>query len=76
MMAVVSIVVFAGALVTAIAVIAFAVGPHWLRIVRVAAGHADRGFAPLEQLARAERRISVRRRESLPVPAQRLREVA
>lgn len=76
MMVVVSIVVFAGALATALAVIAFAVGPLWSRILRVIAGQADRGFAPLEQLVRAERRIAVRRRASLPAPARRLREVA
>jgi hypothetical protein len=76
MMTIVSIVVFAGALVTAIAVIALAVGPHGSRILRVAAGHADRSFAPLEQLVRAERRIAIRRRASLPAPVRRLREVA
>jgi hypothetical protein len=76
MMTIVSIVVFAGALVTAVAVIALAIGPHWSRIMRVAGGRIDRGFAPLEQLVRAERRIAVRRRASLPAPVRRLREVA
>lgn len=76
MMTIVSIVVFAGALMTAVAVIVLAIGPHWSRILRVAAGHADRHFAPLEQLVRAERRIAVRRRASLPMPVRHLREVA
>ncbi len=76
MMTVVSMMVFAGALATSIAVILLAVGPHWSRILRVAAGHRDRAFAPLERLALAERRIAVRRRVSMPAPARRLREVA
>ena len=76
MMEIVSIVVFASALVTSVAVIALAIGPRWSRILRVAGGHNDRGFAPLERLVQAERRIAIRRRASLPVPVRRLREVA
>jgi len=76
MMEIVSIVVFASALVTSVAVIAFAIGPRWSRILRVAGGQNDRGFAPLERLVQAERRIAIRRRASLPVPVRRLREVA
>lgn len=76
MMTVVSMMVFAGALTTSIAVIALAIGPRWSRILRVAAGLPDRSFAPLERLALAERRIAIRRRVSMPAPARRLREVA
>ncbi|MBJ6121187.1 hypothetical protein JAO74_05210 [Sphingomonas sp. BT553] len=78
MVAVMSIMVFAGALAVSVAIIAAAVGPQWQRILRLAAGQTDRAFAPLEQLARAERHIAVRRWASTPVPAsvRRLREVA
>lgn len=69
MVAVVSILVFAGAFALSIGVIAAAVGPQWRRIARLAAGNIETSFAPLQQLARAERRIAVRRWASAPVPA-------
>ncbi len=48
------------------------------RIARLALGHVEQGFAPLGQLAQAERRIAVRRWASAPVPApiRRMREAA
>ena len=78
MIAVVSILVFAGALALSIGVIAMAVGPQWRRIARLATGQVETSFAPLTQLARAERRIAVRRWASAPVPApiHRMREAA
>lgn len=78
MMTVVSTLIFSGALALSFAAIAMAVGPHWRRIVRLAMGHVDTGFAPLEQLALAERRIAVRRwaAGSAPASIHRLRGVA
>lgn len=78
MVALVSVLVFVGALALSICAIAMAVGPQWQRIVRLALGQVEQSFAPLEQLARAERRIAVRRWASQPVPApiRRLREAA
>lgn len=78
MIAVISILVFAGALALSIGVIAMAVGPQWSRIVRLALGNVETSFAPLETLARAERRIAVRRWASAPLPAplHRMREAA
>ena len=78
MMAVVSILVFTGAFALSAGIIAMAVGPQWRRIARLAAGHVEQGFAPLGQLALAERRIAVRRWAAAPVPApiRRMREAA
>lgn len=78
MMALVSILVFAGAFALSFGIIAAAVGPQWRRIARLAAGQVDEQFAPLGQLALAERRIAVRRWASAPVPApiRRMREAA
>lgn len=78
MVAVVSVVVFAGAFAVAAGVIAATVAPQWQRIVRLAAGNVEPAFAPLSQLASAERRIAVRRWASAPVPAgvRRLRAAA
>ncbi|AIT05734.1 hypothetical protein MC45_04180 [Sphingomonas taxi] len=58
--------------------IAATVAPQWQRIVRLAAGNVEPAFAPLSQLASAERRIAVRRWASAPVPAgvRRLRAAA
>ncbi len=61
MMALVSILVFAGAFALSVGIIASAVGPQWRRIARLATGQVDEQFAPLGQLALAERRIAVRR---------------
>ncbi|WP_081974326.1 MULTISPECIES: hypothetical protein [Sphingomonas] len=78
MVAVVSVLVFAGAFAVAAGVIAATVAPQWQRIVRLAAGNVEPAFAPLSQLASAERRIAVRRWASAPVPAgvRRLRAAA
>ncbi|MGU3316688.1 MAG: hypothetical protein EOP65_13475 [Sphingomonas sp.] len=78
MVAVVSVLVFSGAFLVAVGVIAATVAPQWQRIVRLAAGHVEPAFAPLSQLASAERRIAVRRWASAPVPAgvRRLRAAA
>ena len=78
MVAVVSVLVFAGAFAVAAGVIAATVAPQWQRIVRLASGHVEPAFSPLSQLASAERRIAVRRWASAPVPAgvRRLRAAA
>ena len=78
MIAVISILVFAGALALSMGVIAMAIGPKWRRIARLAMGHVETSFTPLGTLARAERRIAVRRWASAPIPApiRRMREVA
>ena len=78
MVAVVSVLVFAGAFAVAAGVIAATVAPQWQRNVRLAAGNVEPAFAPLSQLASAERRIAVRRWASAPVPAgvRRLRAAA
>jgi hypothetical protein len=70
MIAILGFVIFAGALVTAVAVIVMMVAPQWQRIVSLAAGQAEPSFAPLAQLAVAERRIAVRRWAARPVPAE------
>ena len=78
MVAVISFMVFAGALVASLAVIATMVGPQWRRIVSLAIGHVEPDFAPLATLAVAERRIAVRRWAAQPVPPafNRMREAA
>ena len=69
MVAVISTLVFAGALALSIGVIALSVGPQWRRIVRLALGQPDERFAPLSALVLAERRIAIRRWSAEPVPA-------
>ena len=78
MVAVMSMVVFAGAFALSASVIALAIGPQWRRIVSLASGNTEPAFAPLSHLASAERRIAVRRWASNPVPAplRRLHEAA
>jgi len=78
MVAIMSALVFAGALGTSAAVIAAMIAPQWRRIVSLATGHIEPSFAPLRTLATAERRIAVRRWASAPVPAavSRLRAAA
>lgn len=78
MMMVFSALVFSAALTVSLVVIGMAVGPQWRRIVKLAMGEIETSFAPLQQLALAERRIAVRRWASAPVPApfHWLREVA
>lgn len=77
-MAVIGTLVFTGALALSIGVIAMSVGPQWRRILRLASGQVEQSFAPLEQLARAERRIAIRRwaTASVPAPLRRTREAA
>ena len=70
MMTLVSMLIFSGAMAASIAVIAMTVAPQWRRIVHLALGNIEHRFAPLEQLAVAERRIAVRRRASESAPAQ------
>lgn len=68
MVAVLGFIVFAGAFLVSCAVIAMMVAPQWRRILSLATGHREEMFAPLAQLAVAERRIAVRRWASRPVP--------
>ena len=78
MVAVISFMVFAGALGVAIAVITAMVAPQWRRIVALATGHTEIGVAPLATLAVAERRIAVRLWAATPIPPafNRMREAA
>lgn len=78
MMAVLGVLVFAGAFAVSAGVIVHAVAPEWRRILRLAAGQVEPSFAPLTRLAVAERRIAVRRWAALPVSPHLppLREVA
>lgn len=78
MVAVLSAMVFVGAFLAAAGVMVATLAPQWRRIVRLASGHVEPAFAPLSQLAHAERRIAVRRWASAPVPAavHRLRAAA
>ena len=68
MMAMISILVFTGAMALACAVMWVTVAPQWRRIARLASGQVEQSFDPLEQLARAERRIAVRRWATAPTP--------
>ena len=68
MVAVIGFTVFAGAMALSIGVIAMMVAPQWQRIMSLATGHREVGFAPLATLAVAERRIAVRRWAAQPVP--------
>ena len=61
MIAIVSFFIFAGALVTSVAVIVAMVGPQWRRIVRLASGEVETRLMPLATLSVAEDRIAVRR---------------
>lgn len=65
----VALAVFSGAMALALMAIWVTVAPQWRRIARLAAGHVEQPFHPLEQLAQAERRIAVRRWAAAPVPA-------
>ena len=68
MMGFVGTVVFMGATTLALGTMWLTVAPQWRRIVRLASGQAEQPFHPLEQLARAEQRIAVRRWASAPAP--------
>ncbi|MGI4732069.1 MAG: hypothetical protein ACRYFW_10000 [Janthinobacterium lividum] len=61
MIQVVDTLMFSGAAAAAGTVIWSSVAPQWRRIVDVATGRPDPYFAPLSQLAQAERRIAIRR---------------
>ena len=78
MVAVVSFIVFSGALAVSVSVIAMMVVPQWQRIASLAIGQEEADFAPLATLAVAERQIAVRRWANQPVPTafNRLREAA
>lgn len=69
MVAILSVLVFAGAFATSAAVIAAMVAPQWRRILSLATGHVEQSFTPLKTLAIAERRIAIRRWATAPVPA-------
>lgn len=70
-MAMVATAVFVGAMALALGVMWTSIAPQWRRIARLALGHVEEPFHPLDTLARAERRIAVRRwAASAPVPAQ------
>ena len=76
MMAVIGTMIFMGALALAVTAIWLSVAPQWRRIARLAAGHVEQPFHPLEQLARAERRIAVRRWAAAPSAPARMRAAA
>jgi hypothetical protein len=78
MMMVLGVLLFSGAFFLSVAVIAASVAPQWRRILRLASGQVEQPFAPLAQLAGAERRIRLTRWASAPVPQpiRRLREAA
>ena len=69
MVALVSMMVFAGAMALACAVMWATVAPQWRRIALLATGRTEQPFSPLETLARAERRIAVRRWAAAPALA-------
>ena len=77
-MAMIGTMVFMGALALAVAAIWLTIAPQWRRIVRLAVGHVEQPFNPLEQLARAEHRIAVRRWAAAPAASgySRLRAAA
>ena len=68
MMTMVDGLVFASAFAVAVMVIVSSIAPQWRRIMRLAAGHIEPSFQPLQTLALAERRIAVRRRVSASMP--------
>lgn len=78
MVAVLGVLVFTGAFIFSVAVIAAMIVPQWKRIARLVSGQIEPGFTPLAQLATAERRIRLNRWASAPMPQpiRRLREVA
>ena len=78
MIALLGFAIFAGAAIASTVVIAMMVAPQWRRIFSLASGHVEASFAPLAQLAVAERRIEVRRWANRPVPVavNRLRAAA
>lgn len=73
MMAMVATMVFMGALTLAMAAIWLTVAPQWQRVVRLAAGNIEHPSHLIDQLARAEHRVAVRRWSAAPVPIRLLR---
>lgn len=69
MMALVSMLVFVGAMALAWAVMWTTVAPQWRRIALLASGGVEQPFRPLATLVLAEQRIAVRRWAAAPVPA-------
>ena len=69
-MQVISGLAFSGAAAAAFATIHASVAPQWRRIARLALGRPEMAFAPLAQLAQAERRIAVRRWSGATRPAE------
>ena len=65
-MAVLSILVFAGAFILSVTLIATSVAPQWKRIVRLAMGHVEPSFTTVGTVMVADRRIIVRRWASTP----------
>lgn len=77
MVAVLAALIFSGAFILSVAVIAASIAPQWERILRLASGQTEPAFAPLSQLALAERRIRLNRWASAPASQPvRLREAA
>jgi len=77
MMALMSVLIFAGAMALSVGMIVMTVRPQWQRIARLASGNVEAGFTPLATLALAERRIAVRRWAATPPStAGRIRAVA
>jgi hypothetical protein len=76
MIAILSVLIFTGALATSVAVIATMVAPQWRRIASLATGHLEQSFAPLQTLVVAERRIAVRRWAASAPAANRMRAAA
>ena len=68
MVAIVGVMLFTGALVLSVAVIAMMVGPQWRRIASLATGHVEPSHARLPVRVAAERRMAVRRWAATPVP--------
>ena len=76
MTAMIGTVLLVGAMALAMTAIWVSIAPQWRRILRLAAGHVEQPFQPLEALALAERRIAVKRWAATPAPAVRMRAAA
>ncbi|AXJ96391.1 MULTISPECIES: hypothetical protein [unclassified Sphingomonas] len=68
MVAIVSVLIFAGALALSFGVIVATIAPKWQRIVRMMDGHVEPAFTPLAHIASVERRIAIRRWASTSAP--------
>lgn len=67
MIASLGVLIFTGAFMVSVAVIAVMIAPQWRRIVRLASGRIEPSFQPLARLAMVERRIRLSRWASVPV---------